>query len=101
MNGKDAEQTDAAGHAPKPWWAGTGARGAAGLIALGILAALWSFFGHATGRTWLPLVPDEPASGYYQAAKIAAIGVVILASLWMHRRRTTASGERTDEQERG
>ncbi|MFC4497656.1 hypothetical protein ACFPA8_26350 [Streptomyces ovatisporus] len=100
MTDKDVEQTRGQAHPPKPWWAGTGPWGAAGLVVIGGLAALWAFFGYSSGADWLPFVPNDPAVGYYQAAKVAAIGLVILGSLLLHRRRTRAAAtEETGEPE--
>lgn len=91
MTGKDVEQTDERVPAPEPWWAGLGTWGAVALMAFGGLAAVWVFFR-------LPGTPDNLATGYYQAAKIAAIGLVIAgtALLGRDRAREAAAGE-TDE----
>jgi hypothetical protein len=88
MADKGTEQSGE--HPPQPWWAGTGPRGAAWLIVIGLSVALLAYVAYATGRDWLPLVPAEPAVAYYQAAKIAVIGLVILVSLFLCRRRTRA-----------
>ncbi|MEU1347547.1 hypothetical protein ACFYPA_12660 [Streptomyces sp. NPDC005775] len=91
MTGKDVERTDERVHAPEPWWADLGTWGAVALMALGGLAAVWAFFR-------LPGTPENIATGYYQAAKIAAIGLVIAgtALLGRDRDRDAAAGE-TDE----
>ncbi|MFE7780770.1 hypothetical protein [Streptomyces nigrescens] len=81
MADKDVEQTDERGHLPGPWWADLGTWGAVALIVFGGLAAAWAFFR-------LPGTPDEPAVGYYWAAKVIAIGLVIVGSALLGRRRT-------------
>ncbi|MGJ3560194.1 hypothetical protein ACR6C2_23035 [Streptomyces sp. INA 01156] len=49
----------------------------------------------------LPGTPEELATGYYQAAKIGAIGLVIVGSALLGRRRArTAGTEETAEAER-
>ncbi|MCZ0984547.1 hypothetical protein [Streptomyces diastatochromogenes] len=89
MADKDVEQTDERGHDPGPWWAGFGTWGAVALIAFGGLAAAWVFFR-------LPGTPEELASGYYQAARVIALGLVIAGGTLLSRRRArTAATEET------
>ncbi|MEU4925892.1 hypothetical protein AB0G54_05185 [Streptomyces yokosukanensis] len=91
MADKDVEQTDERDHAPGPWWAGLGTWGAVALIALGGLAAAWVFFR-------LPGTPERPASGYYQAARVATVGLVIVGCTLLGRRRGRAAAtEETNE----
>lgn len=93
MADKDVEQTDEWGHGPGPWWAGLGTRGAVGLIVFGALAAAWVFFR-------LPGTPEEPASGYYLAAKLITLGLVIAGGALLSRRRArTTAAEETNEPE--
>jgi len=85
--GEDTGEDAGQGPVGEPWWAGTGSGGAVALIALGVLAAVWVFFR-------LPGVPQNPATGYYQAAKVAAIGLVIAGSALLGRRsRATAADD--------
>ncbi|POX39551.1 hypothetical protein C3486_17905 [Streptomyces sp. Ru73] len=64
-----------------PWWAGFGPVGAVGLIVLGAVVAVWVFFR-------LPGTPENLAGGYYGAAKIIAIGLVVAGgALWGRSRR--------------
>ncbi|GES31263.1 hypothetical protein AB0G60_13470 [Streptomyces angustmyceticus] len=93
MADKDVEQSDERGYGPGPWWGDLGTWGAVGLIVFGGLVAAWVFFR-------LPGTPDEPASGYYGAAKVIAIGLVVVGSTLLGRRRSraAASGE-TKERE--
>ncbi|MER5542414.1 hypothetical protein ABT072_08130 [Streptomyces sp. NPDC002589] len=94
MADKDVEQTDERGYGPGPWWASLGTWGAVALIVFGGLAAVWVFFG-------LPGTPEEPASGYYQAARAIAIGLVVAGGTLLSRRRArTAATEETNELER-
>ncbi|MFF4038015.1 hypothetical protein [Streptomyces sp. NPDC001816] len=81
MADKDVEQTDERGYAPAPWWADLGTWGAVALIAFGGLVAAWVFFR-------LPGTPEEPASAYYGAAKVIAIGLVAVGGTLLGRRRT-------------
>ena len=71
-----------------PWWADLGTWGAVTLIVLGGLAALWVSFR-------LPGTPEEPATGYYGAARVVAIGLVIVGAGLLNRRRARsgAAGE--------
>ncbi|WP_244950462.1 hypothetical protein [Streptomyces griseofuscus] len=71
-----------------PWWADLGVWGAVALIVLGALAALWVSFR-------LPGTPEEPATGYYGAARVIAIGLVIVGGGLLNRRRARsgAAGE--------
>ncbi|HCA88153.1 MAG TPA: hypothetical protein DEQ61_23425 [Streptomyces sp.] len=84
MTDKDVEQTDERGYGPEPWWADLGTWGAVALIVVGGLAAAWVFFR-------LPGTPEELAAGYYQAAKVVAIGLVIVGSTLLSRRRAQAA----------
>ncbi|MGW1889320.1 hypothetical protein ACWCP6_03540 [Streptomyces sp. NPDC002004] len=94
MSDKDVEQTDERGYELGPWWAGLGTVGAVVLIVVGGLVAAWVFFR-------LPGTPENLATGYYQAAKVAAVGVVIAGSSLLGRRRArTAAAEETNEPER-
>ncbi|NLU71892.1 hypothetical protein HCC61_04195 [Streptomyces sp. HNM0575] len=90
MTDKDVEETGERiqAYAPEPWWADLGTWGAVALIVLGGLAAGWVFFR-------LPGTPEMPATGYYQSAKVIAIGLVIAGSALLGRRRVraTAGGE--------
>ncbi|PWI12395.1 hypothetical protein DIZ27_02175 [Streptomyces sp. NWU339] len=90
MTSKEVEHDDERGHDLGPWWADIGTWGAVALIVIGGLAAAWVFFR-------LPGTPEEPATGYYQAAKIVAIGLVIVGSALLGRRsaRTAAPEETT------
>ncbi|MFF1725476.1 hypothetical protein [Streptomyces sviceus] len=93
MTDKAIEQTDERGDGPGPWWADLGTWGAVALIALGALAAAWVYFR-------LPGTPEELAVGYYQAARIIAIGSVIVGCTLLGRRRDrTAAAEETKEPE--
>ncbi|MEJ8632712.1 MULTISPECIES: hypothetical protein [Streptomyces] len=83
MTDTDAEQTDERSYGPGPWWADLGTWGAVGLIAFGILSAAWVFLR-------LPGTPENLATGYYQAAKVLAIGLVLAGSALVGRRRTGA-----------
>jgi hypothetical protein len=91
---KDAEQTDERRCGPGPWWADLGTWGAVALIVFGGLAAAWVFFR-------LPGTPKELASGYYQAARVIAIGLVTGGCTLLARRRTgAAAAEETHGPER-
>ncbi|MFC5800158.1 hypothetical protein [Streptomyces formicae] len=101
MTDKDVERTDEQDDAPEPWWAGLGTRGGAALIALGGLAAAWVFLAPAAGLEWLPGTPGEPAAGYYQAAKVIAIGLVIVGTTMLGSCRSRAAApEETNTPER-
>ncbi|MET8623862.1 hypothetical protein ABZW30_08930 [Kitasatospora sp. NPDC004669] len=94
MSDKDVEQTDEQGYGLGPWWMELGTVGAVALIVFGGLVAAWVFFR-------LPGTPENLATGYYQAAKVAAVGLVIAGSALLGRRRTrTAAVEETYEPER-
>ena len=94
MADKDVEQTDERGYVPGPWWADLGTWGAVALIVFGGLAAAWVFFR-------LPGTPEEPASGYYSAARVIAIGLVAVGCTSLGRRRARAAAiEETNERER-
>lgn len=99
MTDKDVEQSDVRPHPQAPWWAGLRTPGAVTLIVLGAGAAALTFLAPAAGLSWLPFTPDEPAAGYYQAAKVVAIGLVILGTGLLGRRRrdASASGERAEK----
>lgn len=91
MTSKDVEQTDERHHPVAPWWADLGTWGAVALMAFGGLAAVWVFFR-------LPGTPEELATGYYQAAKVVAIGLVIAGTALLSRERDRgAAGGKTDE----
>jgi hypothetical protein len=91
---KDIEQADERGDGPGPWWADLGTWGAIALIALGALAAAWVYFR-------LPGTPEELAVGYYQSARIIAIGLVIVGCTLLGRRRDRAAAtEEPEEPER-
>ncbi|MEU6220023.1 hypothetical protein ABZ845_21260 [Streptomyces sp. NPDC047022] len=93
MTDKGVEQTDERGYGPGPWWTELGAVGSVALIVFGGLVAAWVFFR-------LPGTPENLASGYYQAAKAAAIGLVMAGSALLSRSRArTAAAEETDEGE--
>ncbi|MEU1626075.1 hypothetical protein ABZ746_12265 [Streptomyces sp. NPDC020096] len=93
MTDKDVEQTDERGYDPGPWWADLGTTGAVALIAFGGLAAAWVFFR-------LPGAPEKLATGYYQAARVVAIGLVIAGCALLGRRRARAAAtEETNEPE--
>ncbi|MEU6667974.1 hypothetical protein [Streptomyces sp. NPDC046727] len=94
MTDRDVEQTDERGHDPGPWWASLGTWGALALIVFGGLAAAWVFFR-------LPGTPQEQASGYYQAARAIAVGLVVAGGTLLSRRRArTPAAEETNEPER-
>jgi hypothetical protein len=91
---KDVEQTDERGYDTGPWWAELGTLGAVAMIIVGGLAAAWVFLR-------LPGAPENLATGYYQAAKVVAIGLVIAGSALLGRRRARAAAtEETNEPER-
>ncbi|MEU2429933.1 hypothetical protein ABZ611_10500 [Streptomyces sp. NPDC007861] len=101
MTDKDVERTEEQNYAPEPWWAGLGTRGGVTLIVLGGLAAAWVFLAPAAGLDWLPGTPGEPATGYHGAAKVIAIGLVVVGTAALGRRRTrTAAAEETAQPER-
>ncbi|MFF0065754.1 hypothetical protein ACFYRC_30245 [Streptomyces sp. NPDC005279] len=94
MTEKDAEHTGERGYDTGPWWAELGTLGAVALIIFGGLAAAWVFLR-------LPGAPENRATGYYQAAKVVAIGLVIAGSALLGRRRARAAAtEETNEPER-
>lgn len=95
MTGKDVEHTDERADAAEPWWAGLGTWGAVGLMAFGGLAAVWVFFR-------LPGTPEDLPTGYYGAAKVAAIGLVIAGTALLGRGRDgDAPAEEGNETVRG
>lgn len=85
MTEQDIERTDERAdertHGPGPWWAGLGTWGAIGLVVFGVLWAVWVFLR-------LPGAPENPATGYYQAAKVLAVGLVLAGSSLLSRRRS-------------
>lgn len=93
MADKDIEQPDEKPQPVPPWWADIGRRGALGMVVFGGAVAAWIFLAPVLGLPSLPFVPDETAVGYYQAAKIAAIGLVILGAALFAGRSRTADGE--------
>ncbi|MFI1395415.1 hypothetical protein [Streptomyces sp. NPDC020681] len=86
MTDKDVEHADERSYGSGPWWAELGTWGAVSLIGFGGLAAAWVFFR-------LPGVPEEPAAGYYQAAKVVAIGLVVAGTALLGRRRAGAAAD--------
>ncbi|MBP0459659.1 hypothetical protein [Streptomyces montanisoli] len=93
MTGKGVDQGDERGYGAAPWWAELGTVGSAALIVFGALVAVWVFFR-------LPGTPENLAQGYYQAAKVAAIGLVMAGSALLGRRRArNAAAEETNERE--
>ncbi|MFF7205525.1 hypothetical protein [Streptomyces sp. NPDC008141] len=80
MTDKDVEPTEERGYGSGPWWADLGAWGAVGLVLFGVLSAGWVFLR-------LPGTPENLATGYYQAAKVLAIGLVLAGSALLGRRR--------------
>ncbi|MEU1506933.1 hypothetical protein [Kitasatospora sp. NPDC005748] len=93
MADKDVERTNERRHVPEPWGPGLGTWGAIALIAFGGVAAAWVSFR-------LPGTPEEPASGYYQAARVIAIGLVTVGCALLGRRRARAAAvEETSEPE--
>ncbi|MEU1409492.1 hypothetical protein ABZ471_45995 [Streptomyces sp. NPDC005728] len=94
MSDKDVEPADERGYELGPWWMGLGTAGAVALIVFGGLVAAWFFFR-------LPGTPENLSTGYYQVARLAAVGLVIAGSALLGRRRTrTAADEETNEPER-
>ncbi|QKZ23741.1 hypothetical protein [Streptomyces chartreusis] len=93
MADKDVERIDERDHGSEPWWAGLGTRGAVTLIVVGVLAAAWAVVAPALGLRWLPLTPENLATGVYQGAKVVAIGVVILVGAVLTRRRAGTPAE--------
>ncbi|WP_329491781.1 hypothetical protein OG618_35735 [Kitasatospora sp. NBC_01246] len=93
MADEDVERTNERRHVPEPRGAGLGTWGAIALIAFGGVAAAWVSFR-------LPGTPEELASGYYQAARVIAIGLVTVGCALLGRRRARAAAvEETSEQE--
>jgi hypothetical protein len=93
MADKDSDQPVEQPQPVPPWWADIGRRGALGLVVIAGAVAAWIFFAPVVGLPSLPFVPDEPVNGYYQAAKIAAIGLVILGTSLYYGRSRTADAE--------
>jgi hypothetical protein len=81
---KGVERSDERGYASGPWWADLGTWGAVALVVFGGLAAVWVSFR-------LPGTPEALAAGYYGAAKIVAIGLVIVGSTLLTRLRSRAA----------
>ncbi|MEU8705115.1 hypothetical protein [Streptomyces sp. NPDC048565] len=69
----DVEQADQREMGAGPWWVDLKAWGGVVLIAFGALAVVWLFFR-------LPGAPEGLGTGYYSAAKVIAIGLVIVGS---------------------
>ncbi|MFD9476562.1 hypothetical protein [Streptomyces nojiriensis] len=90
LTDKDVEQTDSRGYGPGPWWAELGTWGAVGLITFGVVAAAWVFLR-------LPGTPENLATGYYQAAKLLAIGLVLTGSTLLGRTRRDARRATSDD----
>lgn len=88
MTDKDADRTEGPVPGQGPWWTSLGTWGAVALIVTGILAAAWVFLRPSD-------TSQELAQGYYQAAKVVAIGLVIAGSALLNRVRTrsAAAGE--------
>ncbi|WP_030545173.1 hypothetical protein [Streptomyces albus] len=93
MSDKEAERTDERVHPVSPWWAGMGTWGAVALIVFGGVAAAWVFLR-------LPGTSEEVTQGYYQAARVVAVGSVIAGCALLGRRRARAGAEETGERER-
>lgn len=64
---------------PGAWWAGMGPVGGFLLILAGVGLLLWALLGRSTSSPWL----------VYQAAKIAAVGLVVTGTTLLARRRTS------------
>lgn len=95
MTDDGLDQSDDRRHHPSPWWLGLGPAGAIGLIVIGIVAAVWAFF-------QLPGAQDDQVTGYYQAGKVIAIGLVVAGTTMLGRNRARASHtEEMKESERG
>lgn len=91
MTDKGVEQTEERGYGTGPWWVELGTVGSVALIVFGGLVAAWVFFR-------LPGTPENLASGYYQAAKVAAIGLVMAGSALLSRSRARpAAAEEANE----
>ncbi|GGV09177.1 hypothetical protein [Streptomyces spectabilis] len=83
MADKDVEQTGEQGYGPEPWWADLGTWGSIALIVFGGLAALILFR--------LPGTPQELAAGYHGAAKVIAIGLVMVGCTLLNGRGNRAA----------
>lgn len=95
MSGKDVERSDEREYDAGPWWAGLGTWGAVGLIAFGVAAAAWLFFR-------LPGAPETSATGYYMAAKVVAVGLVVVGGSVLGRLRARGgAAEKARESGRG
>lgn len=93
MTDKDVDQTDERGYAPGPWWVDLGTWGAVALIVFGGLAAAWVFL-------WPPGTSEELAQGYYRAARVVAIGLVVAGCALLGRRRARAAAAAAAAEER-
>lgn len=95
MTDKDVEpigeRTEEQVHGTGPWWTGLGTWGAVMAMVAGGLAAAWLFLR-------LPGTPDNLAAGYYSAAKVVAVGLVVAGStlLGRLRARTATAGKGKD-----
>ncbi|MFJ7072025.1 hypothetical protein [Streptomyces sp. NPDC098781] len=87
MPDKDVETDEKPAYVEEPWWADLGPRGAVTLIVIGVLAAAWAVVAPRAGLDSLPFTPDNLATGLYQAGIPVAIGVVILVTAFLNRRR--------------
>ncbi|MEU1669761.1 hypothetical protein ABZ547_40490 [Streptomyces sparsogenes] len=70
MTEQRTDRPDAPRHDASPWWWGLGPVGGALLVVAGVLAGAWVFLE-------LPGAPGESATGYYGAARVVAIGLVV------------------------
>ncbi|MPY50566.1 hypothetical protein [Streptomyces acidicola] len=71
----------ALGAPPEPWWAGLGGLvGGVLLIVSGLCLLLWGFLGRSGSS--VPLI--------YQAAKIVAVGLVVIGTTLVARRRASS-----------
>ncbi|MEW2298263.1 hypothetical protein ABZ719_37235 [Streptomyces sp. NPDC006743] len=93
MTDKGVERSDER-HEVEPWWAGLGTWGAVALIVFGGLAIIWV-------SLRLPGTPEELATGYYGAAKVVAIGLVVAGGALLGRLRTRAAGTEETAEEAG
>ncbi|MGW4651189.1 hypothetical protein [Kitasatospora sp. NPDC004289] len=86
MADEKPQQTDERGHDFGPWWAELGTVGSVALVVVGLAAVVWVTFR-------LPGTPENLASGYYQAARVVAIGLVAVGCTVLGRRRARAAAE--------
>ncbi|MFJ9410459.1 hypothetical protein [Streptomyces sp. NPDC101393] len=84
MTDRDDQQADERADGTGPWWTELGTWGAVALIAFGGLAAAWVFFR-------LPGTPENLATGYYGAAKVIAIGLVLTGTALLGRVRARSA----------